>query len=326
MKKLNNKVLIIILLIVAGVFIITEFTGNQERTFRQLIVEVDTVDVDQIVVVPKLGEGNQLTIRKQGNNWMLLSDGKQYSADKQKVEQILQAMVVLEPMRVAATSEDKWESYQVTDSLAPRVQFYSDGQLLSDVYIGKFTFVQSPNQQQNPYMQQQPQGTMVSFVRVNGEDEVYAVEGYLGMMIKTEPDHYRNKILCEINSEDITSVIFQYPNKKFSLFKQDSIWKVNGLLADSAKTVRYLNQFRRLSGGDFIHQPSDSQLRNSFSVHLQGNNLVDVVLSGVPGDSLTAASIMSNLNEEGVFNADRSKLFEKVFVDENEFLPGESNN
>ncbi len=70
-KFLNTKTLIILLLILGGIYLVTKLTEKEERTFKTELVAIDTSKVSKIVVIPKLGGGDQVTLTKTGEVGLL---------------------------------------------------------------------------------------------------------------------------------------------------------------------------------------------------------------------------------------------------------------
>ena len=65
---MNNKTLGIIfgiLLVVAG-FIFIFQSGKDERTFREVLVDIDTSAVTQIIIYPKSQKPNEVKLFKEG--------------------------------------------------------------------------------------------------------------------------------------------------------------------------------------------------------------------------------------------------------------------
>ena len=95
-----------------------------------------------------------------------------------------------------------------------------------NMFIGKFSYKQPDNtqqQQQNPYQRQQP--IITSFVRLNDDDIVYAVDGFLKMNFNADINSYRYKKLTDLNRDDIEKLDFSSTlNKPFLLSKQDGKW------------------------------------------------------------------------------------------------------
>lgn len=320
-KKLNVKTLIIILVILGGIYYISTLTGNKDRSFRDVLVSIDTARVTDIVInVPK--EDLKITLSRTGeSNWEVSGNGNTYPADRSVVKNILSHYAKMEPNRVAATKESKWDEYEVSDSTGTRVTLRNEGKELTEVYIGKFSYSQPPQAGGQPQFQQQ-RGTMTSYVRLADEEKVYAVEGFLKMAYQSDVNAYRNKSLVKVSKSDISKIEFSYPDRRITLAREEGDWMMNGAPADSAKTVKYLNAVARLNSSNFV-DPSTQKISDAtHKVTIEGSNFSPIELKAFPtADTTMKYVVTSSANPGAEFDGSKAKLYEKVFVEETAFLP-----
>lgn len=321
-KKMNYKVLIILLVVLGALWAISEMCGDNERTFKSEIIDVDTTDVSSIVVVtPKSKE--DIVLKRQGNDWLLTSGGKKYNADPGIAKRIISQLNELKPERVAATSEDNWGKYEVTDTAATRVKLMDNGKELADIYVGKFSYSQPPQNQGMPQMQRQ-QAKMTTYVRNAGEDEVYAVDGFLKMTLQADVNGYRNKFLVNANKDNINRISFDYPDQDFTAAKQDGRWVINGTMpADSTKMVRYLNKLSRTSSNHFVDNVDKPEQGTPYQVTIEGNNFNPIEVRAFPADTINQYLITSTQNRGAWFSGSKSNIFERIYTSEEALLPDE---
>jgi len=319
-KKLNIKVLLIILVVLGGIFALTEFRGDKDRSFSRVLLAVDTAKVSEIhVLIPKEGTDIRL-VRNAPDDWSVQSQGSIFPADINVVRSILGQFHEIKPERIAATSKERWNEYEVTDEDGIRVKLSSAGKNVADIYFGKFSFTQPPQGQMQ--MQQQQQGKMTSFVRRAGDQKVYAVEGFMRMTYQNDVNAYRNKMLVNVNRDDISRLVFEYPDFRFTVEKSDEKWLLNGQPADSLKTVRYLSRLHRLTSTNFIPPATAKTGGASHKLRIEGNNFTPVDLNVFPtSDTLINWIITSSMNPQAEFDGTKAQLFERTFVNETEFLP-----
>ena len=156
-KILNTRTLIILLVVLGGIYLVTKLTEKEDRTFKSELVTIDTSRVTKMVIIPKTGAGSNITFTKSGNEWNLESEGRSYRPDPASIENILTELTRMRTERVASIDESKWDEMEVTDSTASRIQLYDGDEIITDLYLGKFSYSQAP--QQNQY--QQPCGRRV---------------------------------------------------------------------------------------------------------------------------------------------------------------------
>jgi len=320
--KLNVKTLIIILIVLAAVIIIIDMMGDKERSFRSEIVEVDTANVTSIhISIP--AEQVEIILSRTGGNtdWEVMSEGNRYPADINIVRNILAQLNDITAERVAATSRDKWDQFEVSDSTGTRVILKDGKKELADLYVGKFSYAQPPQgSQQNPYQQQR--GKMTSFVRLEDENEVYAVDGFLKMSYQNDVNSYRNKSLVTVNKNDISSLVFNYPEGyNFSLTKNNEHWLIDGQMADSASVAGYLNKIYRLTSSNFVDPSTVKTSDATFNLRIEGNNFTPIELKAYPSDTTIQYVVISSVNPGAEFDGSKSKLFENTFIAGPDFLP-----
>ncbi|MCD4697215.1 MAG: DUF4340 domain-containing protein [Bacteroidales bacterium] len=319
-KILNTKTLIVLLVVLLGIYFLTKLTEKEDRTFKSQLVELDTASVTQMKIIPKLGsDAGEIIFTRTGQEWKMESVGKIYKPDKSSIGNILTELIRMKTERVAATDESKWKALEVTDSTASRVQVFKGNKVLADIYLGKFSYTQAP--QQNPYQQRQ-QARMFTNIRLAGDNNVYVVEGFIKMNIQPKVDSYRAKILCAAKKEDITKVAFNYPGlDNFTLTKENEHWMVNGQLADSTKTAQFLQKLQRLTSSNYVDGLEPLTTTPSHMVVIEGNNILPVELKAFPvADTIHNTIITSSIVPDTRYSGDKNRLFERVFVNRNAFF------
>jgi hypothetical protein len=321
-KKLNVKTLIIILLVLAGIYFVSTMTGNKERSFKDMLVEIDTAKVSKINILV-LKDNLEITLAKTGqSDWEVSGNGKNYPADRSIVQNILSQFTEMKPERLAATSNSKWNAFEVSDSTGTRVVLSGNGKELADIYIGKFSYTQPPQTAQQNQYQQQQRGKMTSFVRLADDKDVYAVDGFLKMAYQNDINAYRNKTLVNVSKTDISRLEFKYPDRAITLVKENNAWTMNGQPADSANTVKYLNSIYRLSSPNFVDVSTQKISDATHHLTIEGSNFSPVQLKAFPAaDTAIQYVVTSSLNPGAEFDGSKATLYEKVFVDETAFLP-----
>lgn len=320
-SKLNLKTLLIIVLVLLVIVLaVTYFDAKKgERTFKSDLVTIDTSQVTEMIIFPMNEVDDVTKFVKTGNTWFIQLDDKSMKADQRVVKNLLSMLLNLKAERVAATSKSQWDKYEVGDSTGLQVQVKKGDELVADVIVGKFSYMQpkAGAQQMNQYNQQK--GTMTSYVRLNKEKEVYAVNGYLKMNFTMDLNNYRDKTLVNVNKNDITSLKFDYPaDSSFMMVKEDDNWMINGSHADSTEAVSYISQISRLMNYDFVEDIGHSDTPE-YQLTIEGNNFSPVVLKAFLADTTNKFVITSTENQDGLFSGAKSGLTEKIFVSKNKF-------
>jgi len=309
MSNISTKKLTLIFSVLAViVLLIFVFDSGQDRTFRDKLVEIDTSTVSKIVIYPKSQQGSDVTLFKEEDDWKVkLESGKIVLVPKTKIDNLIQQLTSLKPIRMTAKSEEKWEELQVDES-ATRVQVYEDSDRTLDLVIGKFSF-------------QQPR-SMFTNVRLADETNVYLVEGFLDMTFNQNADAFRNSNLISGNHNDWNRLAFDYPaDSSYQIIKLNNKWYSNEAELDSAKVENYVRQLSRLTNNNFIDQPEIPVNNPSLklTVSRTDNSLFTVQAFGDTSNYV----ISSSLNTESYFDGKKNDFYKRIFKGLGEFLKKE---
>ncbi len=304
-RKSNDKVLAILLAVLLAGVIFTEVMDFRKsgRTFQKDLVEVDAGVVTSLEVYPRMTGGKQIRLAKENEVWQVEYEGNKFPADATLPGMLIGELNRLKPERVAASGKDRWERYQVNDSLATRVKLFKDADLLADLFIGKFSY--------------SPEGRMTSFVRPAGESRVYGVEGMPGITFNRDIHYFRNKQVIRSSPSDWTRLVFTYPaDSSFTLEKIGERWVSGGTTADSARVAAYFSTLSNLTESTF--SPVVPLEAPTHRLRIEGNNqMVPVEISGHFSDEY-GYIIESSQNRGNHFNS--GELANKIFVSKQSFL------
>jgi hypothetical protein len=319
-KKMNFRILIIVFLVLLAVVLISKYVDSRrgERTFKKELIRADINDITAVLYNPDPKKPNEVKIVRDGGQWKVFSGDKGYRADSSMVAGIITSLINLKPERVAATDESKWKEFQVDDTSGTLVRLYKGEDVIASLIIGKFSYTPQPSQ--NPYQKQQ--GKMTSYVRLKDDKVVYAVDGFLKFAFQKDANALRDKGLVRTKKEDIVRLAFNYPgDSSFTLTRQGSSWMVNGQACDSVKTVRYLATIARLTSNDLIDESTVPPGSAQYILTIEANNMNPIEIRAMPADTINKFIITSSLNPDAFFSGGKNKLFNKIFVSRQNFLP-----
>ncbi len=285
-------------LLVAVILIFTTESTKKERSFRKELVIIDTSAVTSLSIYPKSKNGQEVKLLLDNGNWKVSSENTQtYSVPKSKIENLFTQLLAIKPKRVAARSKTKWKEYQV-DSAATRVVVNEDGSEVLDLIIGKFAF-------------QQPR-SMSTFVRLNDENEVYEVDGFLDMTFNKDVNSFRDETIVKSDKNNWQKLTFFYTEgESFELVKVKNNWMVDGVMTDSTKTANALNSLARLTNTSFIDKTADEILpQQTAKVVIEVADSDPIEIIGYKND--IKFLVHSSQNSENYF--DGNKVGEKVFI------------
>lgn len=255
MKKINNKILIITLLALVGVFVLSKVfrSPKLESNLRKDLVSVDTATVTELRVAPTNSPGKIIKLTRNGKMWLVENDGKKFSADISAIKNALGTLTALDAERMVSRKKEKWETFNVGEK-ATNVSVYVDGDQKANLFIGKSGFTQGGG---GPFG-----GGGYTYVRLSDEDEVYSVKGFLESTFNRSFNDWRDKALLRVNRDEIRKISFTYRgDSSFVMEKKDSLWYAGTQLIDQSKLDSYLSQvsFKNLNSfADSFNAPVDT--------------------------------------------------------------------
>jgi hypothetical protein len=246
---------------------------------------------------PKAANGNLIKLFKENDQWKVESDGQKYNADQAIAGQMIAELNNMKPKSVAANSKERWDQFEVSDSLGTRVKLLNGTDVLADVVIGKFSYSEPRN--------------MTSYVRLADEKEVYGVDGMLGMSFNRKLNSFRDRTIIKSNKADWTKLTYNYPaDSSFVLQKTGEKWMIGEMETDSASVMQYFNKIASLSDGSFADEKPI--IAPSHRLTIEGNNMMQKVeITGYFTDEENFV-LESNQNKGAYFNSKTAA--EKVFV------------
>jgi hypothetical protein len=309
MSKINNKILIVVLLVLAGAYLGNKYLGSKgERNFKNVLVDLDTALIDRILLTPPPSKGGEVLINKQSpGKFTVTKDNLIDEGDIGMIRSMLSAHIEMKPERLVSNSSDKWAEYEVSDSTGVNVKMYSGTKKLSEIIVGKFDF-------------QQATRTMSTMVRISNEEQVYAVDGFLSSIFNVEFDALRDKTFLKANNDEIQLVKLDYPaDSSFSLALENGEWQLDGQPADSASCVKFTNGLMFLNLRDFVNDFEPAKNELLYKLTIEGDSISTIIVDCY---KLSDQYILhSTLNENAYFNPGVNNIFEKLFPPKSKFYP-----
>jgi hypothetical protein len=313
-SKFNNKSLTIILVILIGLFAFYQFyrKARIEKTIKTELVSFDTTKITKILLYPMAEKRAEITFTKDGKFWKVNKDKVTCDAEPNAIKSLITQLLSIKSQRLASRSKEKWAEYLLTDSTSTRVKVYENNKLKTDILFGKFTYKQDRSQYGGV------SGT--SFVRLKGEDEIYAVDGFVVFSFNQEFKNWRNQTLVRLNKQDVTKLTFSYPgDSSFVAELKDKKWYSGPSLLDSTKVADYLGSlaYKNSSNFDDTFNPIGS---SDCRLIIEGNNMKTITVQAFmykPGEFI----INSSLNEKSNFISNYAGTYNEIFKTVKNFVP-----
>ena len=300
---MNNKTLLYIFGALLVLFLASKlFNKKSDRSFEVEVVSIDTSMVDQIKLYPKANEGQEILFEKQGGNWKATQNGLTVDVTRQGIQGLLANMSNIPVDRAVTKTPEKWIDYEVDEANGSRVVAMQGSKTLGDFIVGRFNFDQMTR-------------SATSYIRRNGEDVVYAVDGFLGMSFNRGFDSFRDKSLVKTAKEDINQINISSPDYgNHTIIKNGNTWLMdNATLLDSAKMVTWINGLTFASGSEFLDGYSPGAPLHSMQI-LANNQATPVTITAYPNTNEEKPFVLhSTENNVAYFASDSTGVYSKFF-------------
>ena len=311
-SRFDNKRLLYILaaLIVILVFTVLIKIPKERATLKERIVDFDTTEVAKIILTPKNSIDKPYEFKRENGKWKVMQGNIISLSRQSEVENILNEILSIKPQNLVSKSKAKWSDFEVTDSTGTRIQIINKkGKPLADLIIGRFTYKQVQNQL-SMYGRNNIQGT--SYVRINGEDEVFGVEGFLSLSFNRSFNDWRDNTFVTFTTNDVTNLRYLYPaDSSYNLSLRDSKWYIENALADSSKVASFLSSLSNVAGQDF-NDNFKPDVNPDYQMTIEGNNLLNISVKGYR-QSDGNYILNSSLNPDIYFTSNSEGIFKRVF-------------
>lgn len=228
MKGLNNKILIIALLLLVAAFVFTRLfrSPGLESNLDDDLFRIDTARITTLKLYPEAEQRAEIKLERLGKDWSVSHDNKTVKAETFKIKDLLRTISQLKLERIISRKKEKWDDYEVGDTTAIQMVALNGADQLINFYVGK-------------------QQGVSTYARLEDEDEVYQVAGLLRSVVNKKFNDWRDKSFLRINPDSIIKITFTYPaDSGFVAEKKDKVWLIDNVKADSSAMHGYLNRLR----------------------------------------------------------------------------------
>ncbi len=302
--KFSNKILLLILVAVAAVWIVIELLRSPGRgNLPELLASCDA-SLAVRIEIERNGGKEKVSLLREPDGWKIqLQSGKMAMTEPGKVENLLAEFRAVKPQRLAGTKESKWPEFKV-DSSGARIKIFHEGQeeAALDLIAGSITTI--------------GKNEIFTYVRLPEDEAAYTAPGMLIANLQSDESSWRNKTLLDADPWQIRSVTIDYPgDSTVILVKSDSgKWIVNGILADSLSAEEYVKKLSRTNHPFFADDVDPNSLIQPLMTATVALDESKVTTISVFSDPESGFLLRSSENSEAVFADQPQKLTKKIFV------------
>lgn len=300
---MDNKKLLLVLIVLLAIYGASKFFNKPvTKSFKEELVRLDTSKIDKIVLINPEAGSSEITLTRDGNDWKASRGQQTVTATNSAVKSTLTQAAYIKADRLVSRSKENWEQYEVDESKGALVKLYGNGKELAAFVAGRINF----NQQSR---------SATSYIRLNGEDDTYATEGFLSMAFKQDFNSFRNRTLSSISKNDITQLVLT-GDKNLTLSKSGTHWTdQNGSLIDSTNMAAYLNGIVNVNGNSFNDDFDINSTNPNVTLKIVANNQLTPLTLKTYQLSDSTWVINSSANPEGNFESDASGIYSKFIAD-----------
>ena len=307
---MNNKWLAIILGALIVLYIFTKLGNKRSDTsFNPNIILVDTSAINKIFISPKSGDA--FTMNKNGENWQLDLNNKIITADRSSITSFFGNILKLKADRVVTKNKERWSEYEVEGDNSTKIELFNNNDKQIGLIIGRFNFDQMTR-------------SATSFIRLDDENEVYAIDGFASMSLSSDASAFRNKEIVNVNQQDLTGFVLNGPGGTKSLRFDGVNWITStGIAPDTNLIKSYLGSVSNVSGQQFDDEFNAQNNPPDYQLIVEGNNMpapveVNCFRSQKEGQSFV---LQSSVNPESYFSSDSTGIYSRIFGKLMEILP-----
>lgn len=317
-SKFNNKILVIVLVVLIGLFFLLRaiYEKRSAGNFKTDLIQIDSSMVSTILLYPSAEKGAEITFTRAGKKWKVSKGEITAEADENSIANMFSELLVLRPEQLVTRNKEKWSDFGVTDSLGTRVIMKEGKKPVLDLMVGRFEYQPGPdgyNRSAGNY------GTGLTYIRLYNESDVYVVKGFLAMSFNQTFNRWRNQIFLRTNKNDINLLTFEYPaDSGFIAMKSDTVWVIEGMIADSSLMASYLNSLAQKSNTQFTDQFTPL-LGPDYQLTINGINMAPIILKAYRRGE-NEFILNSSLNPDSYFISPPTGLFGTIFKSKSDFF------
>lgn len=298
----NNKILAAIFFVLLAIWIGKTFiSGPSTRSFKSTLVQIDTSQVNKLVLFPKGVDSARIELTRQGGGWTASNGDLEVNAAKERVNSVLGQLVNIPTKQLISKSPDKRMDYEVEEQSGKVVEVYQGNEMTEKIVFGRFNF--NPNTRQ-----------ATSYARLADEDDIYAIDGFMSMSFDTDFNSFRNKNLLNVNKGDIKSLQLTDQGTVVTVNQvADGSWQTSeGIALDSTAMDSYLSGIANLVGRDFA---------DGFSPSSGPDQKLEITADNTIGSlEITAFQrgndfVLKSASNPAFFASDSTGIYKKMFLD-----------
>jgi len=257
----NLWLLITLIVVLGGYGLFRKYWEQRRPSFQTELIEMDTSQVSLIQINPP-GEETEILLRRLEDRWIMTVDNTNTLAKNSAVQKILRGVSQLQTKYLAEAEPNRWEVYDLNPAKATAVKIYVQDQLKESFTIGAYHYNQQTEKS-------------VSYLRLKGQNEVYAIDG--GLLSKGDLGlkKLRDRRIMEFPAgAKVSSLWYETPDTSWQFVARNGNWEISAAISfDTIAFNKMLAQFGELQGtqlaGEFDELQADSFFHHRVRIQMQ---------------------------------------------------------
>lgn len=214
----------------------------QKRTFREVIMRVDTAQVNAFTIHPAAKRGYpELRFARTPEGWLLRMGKDSTLVDEAPVNSLLTWVHAMRPIQMAGALSLVKDRYELNDSTRDRLVIEGGAQRY-ELFVGRSTMGDDP----------------LTVVNPPGDENAYAIAGSLGELTDRTFGGWLPKYLVKGDPMRWNRLVYTFPGDSGYVMKRyGDRWLIDGYPTDSARIWKYLYSLAR-SRGRSVADPRDT--------------------------------------------------------------------
>lgn len=301
MRRSNNKILIIVLVVLLGGFVLTRVfrAPSLERNIEEDLLTLDTAQVSAIHITPAVDNKAEIRLIRSGVDWKVQYRGRTARVEMNQLNSALGSISEIHADRILTRKKEKWTDYNV-DTTGTHVTVILNQDTQKEFWVGKLS-------------------GSGNCIRIEGEDDVYEVKEALERNFNKNFSAWRDKSFISVQPESVSKIAFQYPgDSSFVVVQSGGKWELEDVKADSSKVQTYLNRLRSRNLSEFADDFKPSA-QASHILKLSNDSSLAITVQGwkMEDDKWVLAS---SLQDSVYFSSSDATMIRELFAGKKWFL------
>lgn len=302
---MNNKTLLLIFLFFVLTYLVASRIMNNRPVppFDTNIIEVDTTRISLIEITPQKGPAYE--IHHTEGQWIVSNGILSLPARADRLSRILDQIDTIQTFELISKQPADWDRYGLAEGAGTRIKVHLENGRQEDFIIGKTDFI--------PELQKS-----IAYLRLSGQHEVYAVNGFLPFQLERHFNDFRNKTIISSALPTVLPDSYIYQSRDTQLnVPLNSENNSPGIQPDSITLAVYFDNIRATRGSDFADDFDELSSERYFHQRIRFffNEKNDSLILSCYRDStrIQPFIIHSSDNPKSYFYSDSLGLYKTVF-------------